>query len=197
MKKAEEDIIHSLKRGENEGYKYIFDHHYPLLCSIASEFLKDDFLAETIVEDLIFHIWERREVLDINTSLRSYLVRAVRNRCINYLQLERERKEITFSTLGLGEEKEILYTESQDYPLATLLENELEEKISQSIQKLPKECRQVFQMSRFEEKRYDEIADALDISVNTVKYHMKRALKLLSDDLGKYLYIMVICSIFS
>ncbi len=79
------------------------------------------------------------------------------------------------------------YVISDTYPLGVLLERELEEQITASISKLPKECRVVFQKSRFEEKRYEEIACELGISVNTVKYHIKRALSLLKLDLGKYL----------
>ena len=98
MEKEEElHLIHSLKSGDNQAYKYIYDHHYTLLCKIAYEFLKDDFLSETIVDDAIFHLWEIRETVNITTSLRSYLVQAVRNRCINYLNLEREKREVRFS----------------------------------------------------------------------------------------------------
>ena len=76
---------------------------------------------------------------------------------------------------------------SDQYPLATLLEKELEQEIANSIDKLPKECKQVFEMSRFEDLKYQEIADKLNISVNTVKYHIKNALSKLSHDLSKYL----------
>ena len=60
-KKEELHLIHSLKSGNNQAYKYIYDHHYVLLCKIAYEFLKDDFLAESIVDDIIFHLWEKRD----------------------------------------------------------------------------------------------------------------------------------------
>lgn len=96
MKNEETQLIYLLKRGDNSAYKYLFDHHYSLLCNVAFEFLKDDFLSETIVEDLIFNIWEKRETLEINASLRSCLIRTVRNRCINHLNLKREKKEVSF-----------------------------------------------------------------------------------------------------
>ena len=98
-KEKELHLIHSLKSGDNQAYKYIYDHHYVLLCKIAYEFLKDDFLAESIVDDIIFHLWEKRDTIKITTSLRSYLVQAVRNRCINYLNLEREKREVRFSVI--------------------------------------------------------------------------------------------------
>lgn len=194
MKREEElHLIHSLQSGDNQAYKYIYDHHYVLLCKVAYEFLKDDFLAESIVDDIIFHLWEKRETLEITTSLRSYLVQAVRNRCINYLNLEREKREVRFSMIdGQNEWIDSVFT-SDDYPLARLLEDELEQEIKNAIERLPDECRTVFKKSRFEEKRYEEIASELGISINTVKYHIKNALTRLSADLSKYLLTLICC----
>lgn len=192
-KKEELHLIHSLKSGNNQAYKYIYDHHYVLLCKIAYEFLKDDFLAESIVDDIIFHLWEKRDTLEITTSLRSYLVQAVRNRCINYLNLEREKREVRFSVIDQQNEWINSIFPSDDYPLARLLENELEQEIRNAINRLPEECKVVFKKSRFEEKRYEQIAEELGISVNTVKYHIKNAISRLSADLSKYLLLLICC----
>lgn len=187
MTSSEKEIILLLKRGDESAYRYLFDTHYPILCRIAREFLNDDFLAETIVGDTIFHLWEKRATLDIQTSLRAYLVRSVRNRCINFLKQEYVAKETRLQPTDDFIQSEGLYAISDDYPLATLLEKELEHKISQSIENLPDECRKVFEMSRFEHLKYLEIAEKLSISVNTVKYHIKNALSKISSDLNKYL----------
>lgn len=193
MEREEElHLIHSLQSGDNQAYKYIYDHHYVLLCKVAYEFLKDDFLAESIVDDIIFHLWEKRETLEITTSLRSYLVQAVRNRCINYLNLEREKREVRFSVIDRQNEWIDSVFTSDDYPLARLLEDELEQEIKNAIERLPDECRTVFKKSRFEEKRYEEIASELGISINTVKYHIKNALTRLSADLSKYLLTLIL-----
>lgn len=189
--KNEEDIKLLLREGDNSAYKYLYDHYYVLLCCIAREYLKDHFLAATVVDDLIFHLWEKRTSIDITSSLKSYLVRAVRNRCINYLNQEREKRELSFSSIAHDQEEIIYYCESLDYPLATLLENELENEIRKAIERLPEECRRVFLMSRKEGKQYEQIAEELGISVNTVKYHMKNALARLSKDLSKYLMLLV------
>lgn len=194
MEKEEElHLIYSLQSGDNQAYKYIYDHHYVLLCKIAYEFLKDDFLAESIVDDIIFHLWEKRDTLEITTSLRSYLVQAVRNRCINYLNLEREKREVRFSVIDQQNEwlENAFY--SDDYPLGRLLEDELEQEIKKAIDRLPEECKTVFHKSRFEEKRYEQIAEELGISINTVKYHIKNAIARLSTDLNKYLLILICC----
>lgn len=191
MKNDEEKIIYLLKQGEDSAYKYLYDRHYTILCSIAYEYVKDYFVSQTIVDDLIFHIWEKRESLTINTSLRAYLVRATRNRCINHLNLEKEQRELTFSAMDRVQKDRAFYFESVEYPLATLLEQELEQEIGQAIENLPADCRKIFLMSRWEGKRYDQIAEELGISVNTVKYHMKNALARLAKDLSKYLIVLL------
>ncbi|MDH6305816.1 RNA polymerase sigma-70 factor (ECF subfamily) [Parabacteroides sp. PF5-5] len=187
MNNEEHKIILMLKQGENAAYKYIYDHHYALLCAIANEYLQDSFLAKTIVEDLIFHLWEKRDTLTITSSLRAYLVRSVRNRSINHLNLQREKVETNFSEITPSEEIKIHTSLALDYPSAILLENELEEKINQAIENLPTETKAVFKMSRYEDKGYKQIANETGISVNTVKYHIKKALTLLKQDLSKYL----------
>ena len=79
-----------------------------------------------------------------------------------------------------------------NHPLGTLLEQELEGKLSQCIEELPKECRAVFKKSRFEQKKYEEIAADLNISVNTVKYHIKNALASIQLHMGDYLKLLVL-----
>ncbi len=106
MEHTETLIVEQLKIGNEDAYQYIYDRHYALLCHVASGYVKDQFLAETIVGDTIFHLWEIRETLEISVSIRSYLVRAVRNRCINYLNSEWEKREIAFSSRFEGKSYE-------------------------------------------------------------------------------------------
>ena len=188
MENTETLIVEQLKAGNENAYRYLYDHHYALLCHVANGYLKDQFLSETIVGDTIFHLWEIRETLDISVSIRSYLLRAVRNRCINYLNSEREKREIAFSALMPDEMTDDKIILSDSYPLGTLLERELENE----IYKLPDECRRVFAKSRFEGKSYEEISRELGISVNTVKYHIKNALASLHVDLSKYLLSLLL-----
>ncbi|MDR1331005.1 MAG: RNA polymerase sigma-70 factor [Tannerella sp.] len=187
MKHEEQQIIRLLKEGDNRAYKYLYDRYYTLLCAIACEYLGDPFLSENTVGELIFRLWEKRETLEITTSLRNYLIRATRNRCLNVLQLERERREIAFSAMNANEYETVRVSESADYPLAVLLIDELESRIRQAIENLPADTRKAFKMSRFEHKRYEQIATESGISINTVKYHIKNALVRLKDELQEYL----------
>ena len=192
MEHTETLIVEQLKTGNEDAYQYIYDRHYALLCHVANGYVKDQFLAETIVGDTIFHLWEIRETLEISVSIRSYLLRAVRNRCINYLNSEWEKREIAFSSLMPDEITDDKKTISDSHPLGALLERELEEEIYKAIDKLPNECRRVFDKSRFEGKSYEEISQELGISVNTVKYHIKNALASLQTNLSKYLITLLL-----
>ena len=183
----EEHIIKLLRKGDEKAYKYLYEHHYALLCHIAQGYVNDRFLAETLVSDVFFHLWEVHENLNIQASLRSYLVRAVRNHCLDFLNLKQEQAEVAFSALGDEVSFQDRYISDADYPLGLLLEKELEAEIQDAINRLPAESRRVFLKSRFEKKTYKEIAEELCISVNTVKYHIKSALAMLYKQLEHYL----------
>ena len=176
MESTEALLVQQLKNGVDAAYKYLYDQHYQILCHVAAQYVKDDFLAETIVGDVIFHLWEVRETIEINTSVRSYLMTCVRNRCIDYLKSQYHKREVAHSDTGLRDFPVLQYVKDDDYPLGKLLEKELEDEIMNAINRLPNECRRVFYMSRFENRKYEEIAQELKISVNTVKYHIKHAL---------------------
>lgn len=189
-------IVKQLKQGNEVAYRYLFDVHYIPMCNVALGFLRDKFLAETIAGDVIFHLWEKREEIDIQTSLRAYLIRSVRNRCINYMSQEYVLRESVFNPTDELLETIGLEKTSQHHPFAVLIEKELEEEITAAIQKLPEETRVVFEMSRFDGLKYNEIAQKLTISVNTVKYHMKNALSRLSKDLSKYMIFILLITFF-
>jgi RNA polymerase sigma-70 factor (ECF subfamily) len=190
MDSDERQMIQGLKEGDNRAYKYLYDRHYVLLCRIAFTYLHDTHLAQMLVDDTILHIYEKRETLLINVSLRAYLVRSVSNRCVSYLRSEYEKREILFSEVDNPEDR-LFSVADGDYPLAILLEKELESEIKSAIKRLPAECRMVFEKSRYEGKDYETIAKELAISVNTVKYHIKNALSRLNRELGRYLPAIV------
>jgi RNA polymerase sigma-70 factor (ECF subfamily) len=187
---SEQKIVNLLRRGDEWAYRYLFDEHYDLLCRVAADYLKDVFLAETIVGDAIFHLWEIRESLEIHTSLRSYLLRAVRNRCLNFLEQQYVEREISLSKIGDKFFDENILT-TENYPLSHLLEKELETEIKKSLHEMSNETQAVFRMSRFAGMTYQQIADKQSVSVNTVKYHLKTALAKLRHDLRHYLEIIL------
>lgn len=194
----EQLLIERLRQGDEKAFKYIYERHYVLLCRFANQLLNDPVLAEEIVDDVIFYLWEHRTEIEILYSIRAYLMRAVRNRCLNELNSLRHGKELHFSSFLLPENIEFLETVfvENDHPLGYLLEQELEEELRRYVEKLPVECRTVFKKSRFEQKKYEEIAVELQISVNTVKYHIKNALSFLQKHFKDYLKLLIFYILF-
>lgn len=194
MHELEELLIKKLRKGDERAFRLLYDRHYVLLCRFANQLLNNAALAEEVVDDVIFYLWEHRQEVEIRYSIRAYLMRAVRNRCLNELQLQSHREELHISSFLSPESMDFLDSLFVDnkQPLGMLLEQELEEELKRSIDELPLECRKVFYKSRFEQKKYEEIATELGISVNTVKYHIKNALAFLQRRLGNYLKLLIV-----
>lgn len=188
----EQYLIEAIQRGEERAFRFLYEKHYVVLCQFANSLLQDSFWAESIVDEVLFHLWEIRLSLNIHTSLRSYLISAVRNSCLNHLKSEGRRNEILLTDIPSLSNSPCDFEDKNHTPLGLLLEKELEDKILSAINEMPKETLRVFQMSRFESKKNEEIAEILGISVNTVKYHIKKALSFLRERLGKYLIITII-----
>jgi RNA polymerase sigma-70 factor, ECF subfamily len=188
MIEHESYIISQLQQGNDSAYRYLFDHYYVRLCRVAQYYVKDVFVAENIVGDLIFYLWERKETLEIRTSLSSYLFTSVRNRCINHLHQASTSREIRMP-LNTDDTSAIDLPLNENSPLGVIIEKELDSQINESIAALPNECRTIFKMSRYDQLTYEEIAQHLGISIDTVRYHMKNALTTLRKNLKEYLSI--------
>lgn len=193
---SEKEILKGLKSGDEDAYKRIFQAWYEPLCTYAVGLVRDRFQAENIVDDVIFHLWEIRERVEIQASLKGYLFSAVRNRSLNYLASAVRKKYKDISEEDYKLVMDSLTAISKDDVYGKLFEDELKKCLMKELDGLSPECRGVFEKSRFEGKTYKEIADELGISVNTVKYHIKNALTVLRNGLGKYFLaiLMIIVS---
>lgn len=189
---TDNNVMIYLREGNEYAFRFIFDKYYDFLCMVADSYLRDEYISETIVGDIIYNLWEIKDNIDIKYSLRFYLVRSVKNRCINYLQQEYIQREISINQYEDKAAIEELFFIENKHPLESLLEQELENKINSIINELSPECRAVFKMSRFDGMKYEEIASELNISVNTVKYHMKNALGKLRLELKDYILSILV-----
>ncbi|QMW05816.1 RNA polymerase sigma-70 factor [Spirosoma foliorum] len=181
----EQDILSAIRDGNERAFESVFRQYYAALCRYARQLLPDTDEAEEEVQAMFLSVWEKREDLYITVSLKSYLYRAVHNRCLNRLKHASVREEHREYTRYLGDT-------TAESPMQTLLGNELSVQIQWAIQKLPEQCRLAFTLSRFEELKYGEIADQLGISIKTVENQIGKALRILRTELSEYLPVAVV-----
>ncbi len=183
----EHDILLSIKKGNLQGFRRLFDNYYKMLCNIATGYLNDKHAAEEVVDDVFYKLWELRISLDIHTSIKAYLIRAVRNKCLNCLEQNKLDRYFFNDLLYNETNRENISEANYDTPLSDLVTNDLEDAVNKAIESLPNECREIFRLSRFENLKYEEIARQRNISVNTVKTQMKIALQKLRQALAGYI----------
>lgn len=178
--------LNLLQQGNEDIFENVFKQHFNSLHAYAFTILKDAVAAEEVVQSLFLKIWEKKENLDIRTSLKSYLYRATYNDCMNIIKHWQVRQR---------HQDHISYVSDMSYEHTAnqLHENELKKELQKAMNLLPEKCRTIFQMSRFEELKYQEIADRLEISIKTVENQMGKALKILRTALADYLPLMVYC----
>jgi RNA polymerase sigma-70 factor (ECF subfamily) len=181
----ERAILADIKKGSLPAFRRLFEQYYALLCGIACGYLKHRHLAEEVVDDLFFKVWENREMLEIHTSLKAYLITAVHHRCLNHLKQSQLERRMLSDNAGVNRDE--LLCREVSTPLSNLISDELEADIHKAIRALPAECGEIFQLSRHEGLKYEEIARQKKISVNTVKTQMKIALQKLREALSAYL----------
>lgn len=166
-------------------FEKLFREHFTALCYFARRYLGDLDSSKEIVHSVFIKIWENRETFDWTKPAKSYLFTSVYNRSMNFIRDNRKFAEVDSSEIH----EEITSTSAFSDTLETA---ELEDRIQSALQRLPEKCREVFELSRFEGKKYAEIADHLGISVKTVETQMSRALKILKEELKEYLYVFLL-----
>ncbi len=183
MVDSEQSFIDRLRLGEDRAYRELYARYYGVLCVAADRYVRDRFMAECIVENVIFALWEKRDRLGEVSSLRAYLTVSVRNAAINYLQSQYSRNVTLMSHLSESDRAFVEHASTTPQPTDALVTAET---VADVLSSLSPECRAVFVSVRLDGRSYQEAADALGISVNTVKYHMKKALAIISSRYGAY-----------
>lgn len=187
---TDKDILRELNSGNRKIFDTIFKNYYALLCIEASGFIKSENLIEEIVCDVFTRVWINRRTLNIKVSLRDYLVKSVQNNCIDYYRQLKKQEKVSLSS----EEKEKTIPALVDLgenPLEYMLTKELEERINKLIELLPPQYQKAFKLSRFYGKTYEEIASEMQISINSVKTNIKKALAFLRYELKGFFPIIL------
>lgn len=158
-------------------YEQLFKQHYTKLCNAAHQITNDKEQAEDIVQDVFIKIWENKDAIQIKISSFSYLYRSVLNACYNEVKRKKvinlkHSTEIDLNNLSFSQNID----GNMDF-------SHLQNTIHKSLEKLPPKCKTIFVLSRFENYKYKEIAEMLDISIKTVEAQMGIAINRLNTEL--------------
>ncbi len=172
-----------------ELFDELFNQYSKPLFYYAAKFV-DDEAARDIVQDVFAKLWSDQKIT-IKLSLNSFLFTMVRNSCLQYLEKQKVRNKYFESTkLKLQEEELQFYMHEK----TSLIEQELEDKLNEILESLPERCKQIFTMSRFENKKNKEIAEELDISTKAVEKQITKALATIRSEMKDYLPLLLFFS---
>jgi RNA polymerase sigma-70 factor, ECF subfamily len=180
-----DQLLVTLQAGDITAFEMIFKTYYQPLCNYAYSFVHDRDEAEEIVQATFLSVWEKKDNLTIHTGVKPYLYAMVRNAALNVLKHEKIKQQHAAVELAVAER-------SAESVTRTVMASELEDRIYKALNKLPEQCRLVFKLSRYEELKYAEIAEQLNISIKTVENQMGKALKIMREQLKDYLPLLLV-----
>lgn len=184
----EKQLFLDFQGGNHTIFDYFFDKYYRGLCVYAYRMLKSNSEAEDLVQDFFVRILENRKNIFIDSSVKSYFLRSVHNRCLDNLAHQKVKINHAEFRLKMLSEEDL-----QEYPL---LDNELAQQIERAIHNLPDGIRETFMLNRFESLSYQQIAKQENVSIKTIEYRISKALTILRKDLGDYLLLLLFVSRF-
>ena len=188
---TEQELIVKINKGDTAAFRWLYREYYIALCTYAKKFTHDAMLAEEVVQNTFFKIWENRKSIIIRESLVAYLYRSVQNNCLNHLKhLQIVNRFNEYYSKKLREAEEY-YTITQETGQSLYIAKELENKIYDAIEKLPEQCREIFKLSRFEYLKNSEIAEKKGVTLNTVQKQISIALAKLREALSPFLTIVI------
>ena len=178
-------LIEGLKNGDEIAYVHLIEQYHNRLCNYANSLIKDDLIADDIVQNVFVQIWEKRKKLKHELSLESYLYKSVHNKFIDEYRkgkaiMALEKKYMTALELAI-EEKD----EAQEQKILSVLFD--------AIHELPPKCKQIFLMSKKEGLTNIEISECLNLSKKTVENQITKAFRILRNKMGeKYETILMV-----
>lgn len=173
---AEKELMSGLRSGEQQAFDYIFHDFYPSLCYFANRLIEDRPIAEEIVQDALFTVWQKQADFYSLQSLKAFLYISTRNACYNHIKREK-LKIIREQAMTM------LYEPDEETVLHTIIETEIFQELHQAIDTLPEQCRKIMSMI-VEGQKPKDIAAELGITVSTVNNQKMRGISLLKDKLS-------------
>ena len=170
-------LIEKLRKNDRKAYSDLFDGYFDQLFTFALNMVFREDVANDIVQEVFIAIYEKSILKNYQGSLKAYLYTSVRNRCYNYL---RDAK--------VEDRNMALYAEAAVYSdnVDMIDREEILEKIREVLDELPEKCREVCRRRFFEGKKFEEIAEELDISESTARVQTHRGMEMLRQRFAEY-----------
>jgi RNA polymerase sigma-70 factor (family 1) len=172
-------LVDAVRHGDKNAFAQLYRRYFSELCDISFYLTRDKEVAKELVQDTFLVIWEKREDWQPKSSIRSYLIRAVKNRSLDFLKHVRVERG--------WQKMHQMDTSGPDVGDEPITQEELAAAIDKAVDELPEKCRVIFVMNRNQGFTYGEIAEIQEISQKTVETQIGRALKKLRESLGRYL----------
>jgi RNA polymerase sigma-70 factor (ECF subfamily) len=172
---------------DNQWFEELFRHYSKPLFYYAAKFVEDE-VARDIVQDVFTKLWSHQTII-IKQSLNALLFKMVRNGCLQHLEKQKVRiRYLEMTKITLQEDELRYYMEES----SSLMEQELDNRLNEVINNLPGRCKQIFRLSRFENKRNKEIAEELQISLKAVEKQLTKAMATIRIEMKKYMPLFVL-----
>jgi len=183
MEILDKDIIKRIQNDEEKYFRYVFDSSYDKIFYFAKEFVRDADTSHGIAQGVFVKLWEKRKELRADSNLMAWLFTVTKNDCLKIFR--QQRKEIIID--NPSNENNLGIEALEQFDTSELVIKEMHQIIEQTLQQLPPRCREIFQLSRFEELKNREIAQRLNISEKAVEAQITKALKAMKKNLHEYL----------
>lgn len=178
-------IIIALKAGDENVFDAVYRYYFRRLCAFCSQYVHEQEEIEEIVQETMMWLWENRCSLLPELTLKTLLFTIVKNKALNRLSHFEIKRRVHQEIIEKYEGK----FDNPDFYLG----NELFQLYEKTLQQLPKEYREAYEMTQNKHLTHKEIAQKLNISPQTVNYRIGQALKLLRVALKDYLPLFLLC----
>ena len=186
------ELIDRLKKNDEKAFEELFRCYFISLHCYAKFYTRDSQLAEDLVHDVFFKIWETRGKINVHTSIKAYLYRSVHNNCIQYLRHLKVVQEHNKAQENRLEEAMIINRLFFETGLTKLFEKEITELLEEAIAKMPEKTREIYVMSRKDHETNNSIAQKVNLTEKAVEYHISKALNFLRLELKDYLVFFLL-----
>lgn len=182
-------LVIRIKHDDKNAFRSLYDRYNKKIYFFSLKYLGNNAEAEELVQSVFINVWENRESLDQDNSVKSYIYKAAVNYIYNYLKKKAIRARYIESEIG---KEEIL----SNLTYEEVLYHDLERSISSIVGSLPPQQQKIFKLSRYEGLTNKEIALKLDLSVRTVENQLYRILKIIRNILKEGFILVLMLKLF-